>query len=368
MDDLTLVAVVAIALFFDFTNGFHDTANSIATSVSTRALSPRLRRDQLGDPQLHRRVLLLQGRGDGRQGHRRPGGDHAQGRARRARRRDHLEPDHVVHRAPLELEPRADRRDHRLGRGGRPAGFDVVEWARPQGEGAHSVAPGAGRSGSARGGADDVAHLWLIRKRAPGPVNRRLPAPPAGLGRLRRLHPRHERRAEDDGRDHARADRVRPPVGGALLGSALGDDQRRDGDGHGHLRGRLAHHQNPREPGRQARAAAGLRRPDLDRSDPLGDGALRVPGLDDAHGQRLGARRGREHPPLGGALGSRRQHPHRLGADHPVRGLVAAGMEAITRLPGGVAYVFALTGAIAALAFIGRNLETRRLRARAATA
>ncbi len=39
--DLTLWAVVAIALFFDFTNGFHDTANSIATSVSTRALSPR---------------------------------------------------------------------------------------------------------------------------------------------------------------------------------------------------------------------------------------------------------------------------------------------------------------------------------------
>src|SRR3954463_10936645 len=42
MADLTLVAVVAVALFFDFTNGFHDTANSIATSVSTRALSPRL--------------------------------------------------------------------------------------------------------------------------------------------------------------------------------------------------------------------------------------------------------------------------------------------------------------------------------------
>jgi inorganic phosphate transporter, PiT family len=40
--DLTLVAVVVVALFFDFTNGFHDTANSIATSVSTRALSPRL--------------------------------------------------------------------------------------------------------------------------------------------------------------------------------------------------------------------------------------------------------------------------------------------------------------------------------------
>jgi PiT family inorganic phosphate transporter len=40
--ELTLVAVVAVALFFDFTNGFHDTANAIATSVSTRAVSPRL--------------------------------------------------------------------------------------------------------------------------------------------------------------------------------------------------------------------------------------------------------------------------------------------------------------------------------------
>ena len=40
--EATLWAVVAIALFFDFTNGFHDTANSIATSVSTRALSPRV--------------------------------------------------------------------------------------------------------------------------------------------------------------------------------------------------------------------------------------------------------------------------------------------------------------------------------------
>lgn len=40
--ELTLVAVVVVALFFDFTNGFHDAANAIATSVSTRALSPRV--------------------------------------------------------------------------------------------------------------------------------------------------------------------------------------------------------------------------------------------------------------------------------------------------------------------------------------
>jgi inorganic phosphate transporter, PiT family len=37
-----LVIVVVVALGFDFTNGFHDTANAVATSVSTRALSPRL--------------------------------------------------------------------------------------------------------------------------------------------------------------------------------------------------------------------------------------------------------------------------------------------------------------------------------------
>src|SRR5215216_5717659 len=40
-DDVVLVIVVATALAFDFTNGFHDTANAIATSVSTRAMSPR---------------------------------------------------------------------------------------------------------------------------------------------------------------------------------------------------------------------------------------------------------------------------------------------------------------------------------------
>ncbi len=39
---VTLIAVIVIALFFDFTNGFHDSANAIATAVSTRALSPRV--------------------------------------------------------------------------------------------------------------------------------------------------------------------------------------------------------------------------------------------------------------------------------------------------------------------------------------
>jgi len=40
--DVILVIVVGAALAFDFTNGFHDTANAVATSISTRAMSPRL--------------------------------------------------------------------------------------------------------------------------------------------------------------------------------------------------------------------------------------------------------------------------------------------------------------------------------------
>ncbi len=40
--DVLLVLVIVVALGFDFTNGFHDTANAVATSVSTRALSPRM--------------------------------------------------------------------------------------------------------------------------------------------------------------------------------------------------------------------------------------------------------------------------------------------------------------------------------------
>ncbi|MFN2613808.1 MAG: anion permease [Actinomycetota bacterium] len=37
-----VIGIIAVALFFDFSNGFHDAANSIATVVSTRVLSPRI--------------------------------------------------------------------------------------------------------------------------------------------------------------------------------------------------------------------------------------------------------------------------------------------------------------------------------------
>jgi PiT family inorganic phosphate transporter len=41
-EDVLLVLVVAAALAFDFTNGFHDSANAVATSIATRALPPRV--------------------------------------------------------------------------------------------------------------------------------------------------------------------------------------------------------------------------------------------------------------------------------------------------------------------------------------
>jgi PiT family inorganic phosphate transporter len=40
--DILLISVIALALLFDFTNGFHDTANAIATSVATRAVPPKV--------------------------------------------------------------------------------------------------------------------------------------------------------------------------------------------------------------------------------------------------------------------------------------------------------------------------------------
>jgi PiT family inorganic phosphate transporter len=41
MDNAIVVLTVATAVVFDFTNGFHDTANAMATTIATRALPPR---------------------------------------------------------------------------------------------------------------------------------------------------------------------------------------------------------------------------------------------------------------------------------------------------------------------------------------
>ena len=60
MELAIIIAVVVVALTFDFTNGFHDAANAIATSVSTRALTPTSRPADGGGPELRWRASLGQ--------------------------------------------------------------------------------------------------------------------------------------------------------------------------------------------------------------------------------------------------------------------------------------------------------------------
>ena len=66
---LAVLALIAVALVFDYINGFHDAANSIATVVSTRVLSPGKAVDLGGVLQFRRRVRLRhRGRADRRRG------------------------------------------------------------------------------------------------------------------------------------------------------------------------------------------------------------------------------------------------------------------------------------------------------------
>ena len=117
--DVILVIVVGTALAFDFTNGFHDTANVVATSISTGAARPQV---AIGFASLLNFVgafISICGRRDRRQRRRRRRSDHADGRLRRPDRGDRLEPDHLVLRPAVELLARADRRRRRLGGRGR---------------------------------------------------------------------------------------------------------------------------------------------------------------------------------------------------------------------------------------------------------
>ena len=106
--------LVLLALAFDFMNGFHDAANSIATVVSTGVLRPG-RRCCLRRSSTSWRFHLPPERGrHGGQGHRaaRRGG-HPCG-VRRADGRHHLERHDLVLRHSQQFLPRADRR-HRGG-------------------------------------------------------------------------------------------------------------------------------------------------------------------------------------------------------------------------------------------------------------
>ncbi len=120
MPDLALLSVIAIvllALVFDFTNGFHDAANSIATVVSTRVLTPRMAVIWAALLQLRRVPGLPDRGGQHRRQDRRPGRGQRGGDLRRAGRGHRLELPHLVAGAAHLLVARAHRRLRR-GRGG----------------------------------------------------------------------------------------------------------------------------------------------------------------------------------------------------------------------------------------------------------
>ena len=120
VDDVLLVTVIVVALAFDFTNGFHDTANAVATSVSTRALTPRIAVliasvANLAGAFVTTAVAKTIGQGIIYTEPR-----HREDDARGAVGRDRLEPAHVVVRTAVELVARAHRRSDR--RRARPVG------------------------------------------------------------------------------------------------------------------------------------------------------------------------------------------------------------------------------------------------------
>ena len=76
--------------------------------------------------------------------------------------------------------------------------------------------------------------------------------------------------------------------------------------------------------------------------NPLSDRPLRLPGIDDAHDLWLRPRGRCDPPAFCGSLGSCRQHPACVAATIPCAGLVGAGMQLVTRIPGGAVIVFLL--------------------------
>ena len=139
--DVILYIVVGTALAFDFTNGFHDTANVVATSISTRAMSPRIAVSYAAILNFAGAFISLEVAAT-------VASDVVVGdvitpddRLRRAGRRDRLEPHHLVLRLTVQLIPRAYRRRRRLRvRGGRQRG-DPLRRGDRQGPGAGDHRP-----------------------------------------------------------------------------------------------------------------------------------------------------------------------------------------------------------------------------------
>ena len=216
--------VVVLAVVFDYINGFHDTANAIATSVATRALRPR---QAILMAAAFNFIGAFAGHGrrqDDRFGPRRRGDDDPDRGRRRAPRRDRLEPaspgwlglpsssSHALIGGLLGRDDRG-RRDRRAARWTAIVGKVLVPMV---------ISPLLGFIGAF---ALMLAIYWIFRRAHRRPLARALPAAPGPVGRVHGLHPRLQRRPEDDGDHHPRPVLGRRHPGRRRAG--LGDRDRR---------------------------------------------------------------------------------------------------------------------------------------------
>ena len=356
--ELTLVAVVVVALFFDFTNGFHDTANSIATSVSTRALSPRL-------AVLTAAVLNF-------------AGAFVSIKVAATVAKGIVDPEAITLKIVLGGLVGAitwnlitwylglpSSSSHALiggmiGSASAAEGFDVVKW-----RGLYEkvlipslAAPFLGVLGAA---AIMLALLWIIRRRSPGVVNRvfrRLQLVSGGFVAF--THGTNDAQKTMGiitlalvASGHVNADNFHVPLW-VILCAALAM-----------VAGTYAG-------GWRIIKTLGQRVAKLD--PPQGFAAQTACASILWATAHYGFPVSTTHVISGSVLGAgatRRFSAVRWGVAGnillawlmtiPCAALVGAGMEVLTRLPGGAALVFALTTAIAAVAFLGRSWQSRKL-------
>ena len=139
--DIILVIVVVTALAFDFTNGFHDTANAIATSVSTRAMAPKVAVLMRAVLNFVGAFISLKVAATVAQGIVDSDADHPAVVFAGPDRRDRLEPGDVVLRPALVLVARAHRRRGRRRLRGRRRVGDQRRRHRREGPRPGVVAP-----------------------------------------------------------------------------------------------------------------------------------------------------------------------------------------------------------------------------------
>ena len=170
MDFALVVLVIGVALVFDYINGFHDAANSIATVVSTRVLSPG--KAVIWAAFFNFVAAFVFGTAVAKtigSGMIDIIGRHHLGDPGRPDRRDRLGPDHLVLRPADQLVARADRRLRRGAVSPRPALAALIPSGWTKTLIFIVLAPGIG---FVLGFVFMVATLWIFRDFAPSRVDR----------------------------------------------------------------------------------------------------------------------------------------------------------------------------------------------------